>query len=287
MLLTERDELQALIKMALSEDLRAGDITSQATIPAETQAKARLVAKERLVICGQEVAHAVFRFVDASVSYRPLSDDGVVVEPGTVIAEVCGPARALLAAERTALNFLQHLSAIATKTSSIVSLVAQTSVRILDTRKTTPGWRMLEKYAVRTGGGSNHRIGLFDAFLIKDNHIDALGGDIAETIRRCRAASVEAKFLEVEVRTMEELKCALAEEPDIILLDNMSPTQMRDAVDVVRGSGKAIALEASGGITESNVRAYAETGVDFISLGALTHSIRAADISMKFVKDAS
>lgn len=275
---------QPLIELALAEDVGAGDVTSEALLPAEATAVAHIVAKKAGVIAGLPVAQAVFARVDPRISFLPKLRDGDRVAPGQVIAEVLGPTRGLLTAERIALNFLQRLSGIATLTRSFVDAVAGTKATILDTRKTTPGWRVLEKWAVRMGGGQNHRMGLYDMVLIKDNHVAAVGS-IAEALGRARAAhphlplAVEAKSL-AEVR--EILECEV--QVDRILLDNMGLAEMRAAVELVGGR---VALEASGGVTLDNVAAIAATGVDYISVGALTHSAPALDMSMEIVREAS
>ena len=271
----------ALIELAVREDLGEGDCTTRATVPAAKSGSIELVAKSELRFCGHDIAEAVFaKFGDASVSYIREAEEGADVSSGDVIATITGAMRTLLSAERTTLNFLQRTSGIATQSRQLSELVAHTKARILDTRKTAPGFRQLDKYAVKIGGGSNHRIGLYDEFLIKDNHIDAAGGDIRGAISACRDFAPD-RPLEIEVRNMEELAAALDENPDMILLDNMSPETMTEAVAIARGHATAseVLLEASGGITASGIRAVAETGVDRISVGALTHSVVAADIS--------
>lgn len=277
-----------LIGLAVAEDLGDGDITSRATMPDELQADAEFIAKQPLLVCGHEVVEAVFRQIDSELTYIPKVATGERLEASQIIATACGPARSLLAAERTALNFLQRLSGIATTTSEVVASVAGTGVTILDTRKTTPGWRELEKFAVRTGGARNHRIGLFDAVLIKDNHIDAIGGDIRKAISASRAYAAAGTKIEVEVRNTEELNLALEEHPDAILLDNMSPAELAEAVQLVRKqpNGESIELEASGGVTPETIVEYAKSGIDSVSLGMLTHSVHAVDISMKYVARA-
>lgn len=273
-----------LVELAVKEDLGSGDVTSRATMPDSLSAAADFIAKEPLVVCGHSAAQAVFERIDSALEYRVEAEDGAPVTAGSVIAAASGPARSLLAAERTALNFLQRLSGIATMTADVVQRVQGTGVHILDTRKTTPGWRELEKYAVRCGGGMNHRIGLYDAVLIKDNHIDAVGGDVRRAIAAARETAPQGMKIEVEVRSMEELAEAFVEHPDAVLLDNMSPAELRRAVDFVRSQpgGESVELEASGGITPETLREYAAVGVDSISLGMLTHSARAVDISMKY-----
>jgi len=273
------DLVAGAVAAALREDLgSAGDITSAATIPADATATATFGARKAGVIAGLPLAREAFRAVDAAVRFTPVAHDGDAVMPGAVLAKVEGNARAILAAERVALNYLCHLSGIATATAALVAEVRHTKARILDTRKTTPGMRLLEKYAVACGGGQNHRIGLYDAILIKDNHI-AVAGGVGAAIRSARAVAPGVK-LEIEVGSLDELDAALAEGPDIIMLDNMAPDVMAEAVR--RTAGRAF-LEASGNITLATVRAVAETGVDYISSGAITHSAPALDIGLDVV----
>ncbi|RKY59500.1 MAG: carboxylating nicotinate-nucleotide diphosphorylase [Candidatus Latescibacterota bacterium] len=273
------DEALELVRAALREDVGPGDWTTLWTVPPEVRARGRISSKEEGIICGLKAAELAFREVDHRIAFRTELQDGSRVRLGDAISEVKGPARGMLTAERTALNFLQRLSGIATLTARYVEAVWGTGAKILDTRKTTPGWRLLEKYAVRCGGGENHRIGLYDMVLIKDNHI-ALAGGIAEAVGRVREGMGTEKLkVEVEVRTLEELEEALASGVDRVLLDNMSPEEVKEAVRLVRSRGK-VEVETSGGISLENVRAYAEAGVDYISVGALTHSADALDISM-------
>lgn len=271
--------ISTLIDLALAEDIGPGDATSEAVLPLDLRLRAHIVAKQAGVIAGLPVAEAVFRRVDPSVCFTPRVRDGARVEAGTVLAEVEGAARSLLAAERTALNFLQRLSGIATLTRRFVDAVAGTRAVILDTRKTHPGYRVLEKYAVRMGGGQNHRMGLYDMILIKDNHI-AAAGSITEAVRRARAAYPDLP-LEVEVKNVDELQEALELPVDRIMLDNFDLEAIRAAVRVAAGQ---VPLEASGGVTLERVAALAATGVDYISVGALTHSAPALDISMEVVE---
>ena len=277
--------VEDLIRLAIAEDLGSGDLTTEALIAPDLRARGEILAKERLVVCGQETAGAVFALIDPGLEFSIFHQDGQEVLPGTVISQVQGSCRSILSAERTALNFLQRLCGISTLTRRIVAQAAGTCARVLDTRKTTPGLRELEKYAVKTGGGANHRFGLFDAVLIKNNHIDAAQGRVAEAIERCRQFSPRGTKIEVEVRSVAELEESLASSPDAILLDNMTPTEVRCAVETVRqlSREKRIEVEVSGGITEENIRAFAECGVDSISLGALTHSVRAMDLSLRCV----
>lgn len=268
--------LDEIVRRALAEDIGTGDVTTEAVVPAEAYAVARAVCKSNGILAGIPVAEAVFRTVDPEVLFQSFAKDGEWGTVGFTIFEVRGAARSLLIAERTALNFLQHLSGIATRTARCVGLVHGTKARIVDTRKTTPGLRVLEKYAVRVGGGCNHRFNLSDGILIKDNHIAAAGG-IAEAVRRARKNAPHLLKIEVEATTLEQVQEALDAGADAILLDNMPPELLRQAVQLV--AGRAV-TEASGGITEENLREVAETGVDIISLGALTHSVEAMDISM-------
>lgn len=268
--------LARIIEFALAEDIHTGDITTDTVVPSGRPALARLIAKEAMTIAGLDVARQVFLAVDPSIRFSPRAADGDVVAVGTVMAEVAGDAAALLKGERVALNFLQRLSGIATMTSRYVAAVAGTGARIVDTRKTTPGLRMLEKYAVRVGGGTNHRTGLYDGVLIKENHIAAAGG-IMEAVRRARQGIPHTIKIEVETETLDQVREALAAAADIIMLDNMDNSAMREAVTII--GGRAL-VEASGGVRLETVRAIAETGVDIISVGALTHSAPAMDISM-------
>ncbi len=268
------------VRAALKEDLgRAGDITSAATIPAGARATADLVARKPGVIAGLDLAAAAFRELDPTIRFDANVADGDTVEAGATVAKVEGPARAVLSAERVALNFLCHLSGVATATAALVARVSHTSARICDTRKTTPGLRAFEKYAVRCGGGMNHRFGLDDAILIKDNHIAVAGGVIA-AIRAARAAAGHLVKVEVEVDTLDQLVEAMVAEPDAVLLDNMKPADMREAVKLV--AGRAI-TEASGNVTLETVAAIAETGVDMISSGWITHSAPILDLALDVV----
>jgi len=271
-----------LIQAALKEDVGSGDATTLATVPDGLDGAAQLRARPAMVVAGLPVARSVFAAVDGRLESRPRVKDGDAVKAGTVLMTVRGPLRSLLTAERSALNFLQHLSGVATLTARYVAAVAGTGARILDTRKTLPGWRLLEKYAVTCGGGGNHRQGLFDMILIKDNHLAALGNHpdpVAEAVRRARQHAPGLK-VEVEADTVEQAVRAAQAGADRVLLDNMSPDQLRDAVRRLAGQCET---EASGGVTLDTVRAIAETGVDYISVGALTHSAPAADIGLDFL----
>jgi nicotinate-nucleotide pyrophosphorylase (carboxylating) len=271
------DALDHLITLALAEDLGdRGDITSDAVLPENTQAQARLVAKAEGVIAGLFAFERTFHHLAPDVEIVLHAADGARVQPGALIATLRGSARALLTGERTALNFLQRLSGIATLARRYVDAVAGTGAIILDTRKTTPGYRLLEKYAVRMGGAQNHRMGLYDAAMIKDNHIDAAGG-ITAAVERVRAYSPDVPII-VEVRTMDELREALPLSVSQILLDNMTLEEMRACVLETAGR---VPLEASGNMSLERVRSVAETGVNYISVGALTHSAPALDLSMQ------
>jgi nicotinate-nucleotide pyrophosphorylase (carboxylating) len=261
----------------LPADLTAADVTSAATIPPDAVLHARITAKQAGVVCGLPVAAEVFRYVDAALQIEILVPEGARVEPGTLLMRISGNGRALLVAERMALNFLGRMSGVATLTSQFVQAIEGTGARMLDTRKTLPGFRALDKYAVRMGGGVNHRMGLYDMALIKDNHVDAAGG-IEAAVQRVRQAHGDQFPIEVEVRDLAELAVALKLPVNRIMLDNMSLADMRAAV---RLTGGRVPLEASGNVTIETVRAIAETGVDFISSGALTHSAPVFDVSMK------
>jgi nicotinate-nucleotide pyrophosphorylase (carboxylating) len=264
-----------VVYAALTEDVGSGDVTTEATVDADAVGVAELIVKEPGIVCGLEPAEAVFRTLDSDVRFERLVEDGARIERRTAVATVTGPKRAILTGERTALNFLGRLSGVATLTNAYVEAVEGTGTAVLDTRKTTPGLRLLEKHAVACGGGRNHRLGLDDAVLIKDNHLRA-AGSVATAVERVR--EVSDLPIEVECDTLEQVSEALALEVDGILLDNMPLAELRDAVALVAGRAR---LEASGGITLENVRAVAETGVDEISIGALTHSARSLDVSLE------
>jgi nicotinate-nucleotide pyrophosphorylase (carboxylating) len=281
----EADAADALIRLALAEDLGStGDRTSLATCPERAGARAAFVARATGVVAGLPVAGRVCRAVSAELVFTPATADGSPTERGTVLATVAGPLRAILATERTALNFLQRLSGVASLTRKYVDAVSGFRAKVLDTRKTTPGWRLLEKYAVRAGGGINHRIGLFDGILIKDNHLAGLGGDVRRAVEAARAYPGNAGLpVEVEVDTLEQLEAALAVNADIVLLDNMSLEQLRTAVTRRDAVSPGTLLEASGGVNLATVRDIAATGVDRISVGALTHSANALDIGLDYL----
>jgi len=268
-----------LIDLALKEDLGSGDITTQALFGKKPpQLEAVLLAKEPLILAGLPLAQAVFKKLDPKLKFKALKKDGEPCEEGDELAAISGSAASLLAAERTALNFLQQLSGVATQTFLFVKTVEGTGAQILDTRKTLPGWRALQKYAVRLGGGCNHRMGLYDAYLIKDNHL-ALYGSVAEAVAAARRHNKKKRKIEVEVTCLAQLGEAFAAKADWVLLDNMPLEDMRLAA--MSRQGKTL-LEASGNVNLENVRAVAETGVDYISIGALTHSAPAVDISLEF-----
>jgi nicotinate-nucleotide pyrophosphorylase (carboxylating) len=273
----ETNMVARAVRRALEEDLGFGDVTTEATVPVEAYAVAQAVCKSNGVLAGILVAEAVFRAVDQETFFEAFAKDGEWGTIGFKVFEVKGAARSLLAAERTALNFLQHLSGIATKTARCAALVHGTKARVTDTRKTTPGLRALEKYAVRVGGGHNHRWNLSDGVLVKDNHIAAAGG-ISTAVERARRYAHHLLKVEVEAATLEQVEEALAAGADAILLDNMAVEEIRRAVELVGGR---VVTEASGGITEENLRQVAETGVDVISLGAITHSVEAMDVSLQ------
>jgi nicotinate-nucleotide pyrophosphorylase (carboxylating) len=279
-LLVSEEEL-ALIDMALAEDRGSGDWTTRWVIPARTRAQARIVAKADGVLSGLAVASAVFLRLDPRVEFVSTLNDGSPIRDGDVVCTIRGPARTILTGERTALNFLQRLSGIATMTRKFVEAVEGTETKILDTRKTTPGLRSLEKAAVKAGGGQNHRVGLYDMVLIKENHI-AVAGGVAEAVKRVKDANTRGLRVEVEVRTKDELRAALDTGCDIILLDNMDVQQIRECVRVVKQRSPEVKTEASGNMTLDRVRTIAETGVDYISVGALTHSATALDLSLLF-----
>jgi len=267
-----------IILRALKEDMPMGDITTESTVPEDETSCARLIAKEDIVVAGLEVFCRVFTLLDRNVYFERYVNDGDKVKTGTVILRISGNSRAMLKAERTALNLLQRMSGIATATRKFVDILEGTNAKIVDTRKTAPGLRYLDKMAVRMGGGTNHRFNLSDGVLIKDNHIKASGG-ITAAVKRAKERVPHTVKIEVETETMEQVKEALAAGADIIMLDNMKPEEMKEAVAYI--NGRAL-TEASGNITADNLAIVAKTGVDLISSGSLTHSVKAADISLKF-----
>ena len=274
--------IRQAVKAALAEDIGTGDVTSLATLPKSAQCVAVMRAREPMVVAGLALAECAFRELSRKVNIKVAVSDGHRAEVGEVLLEVAGPARAILGAERVALNFVQRLSGVATLTAQYVAAVRGTKAQILDTRKTTPGWRLFEKYAVACGGGKNHRLGLHDMILIKDNHLAALRAAkpnaVAAAVARARAA-YPALLVEVEADTLVQVAQAVAAGADIILLDNMSPARLWQAVRLVAGRAQT---EASGGVTLKTVGAIAKSGVDFISVGAITHSARAVDIGLDF-----
>ena len=271
-------EIERIIRTALEEDIGLGDVTTEVTVKQDTVVRAELVAKENFTLAGLDVAAEVFRVLDPAISFEKISTDGHAVAKGEVIAWLRGRASVLLQGERVALNLLQRMSGIASLTAKYVAEVDGTKATIVDTRKTVPGLRALDKYSVRMGGGRNHRIGLFDGVLIKENHIAAAGG-IGAAIERAKQQLPHTLKIEIETRDLNEVAEALQAGADIIMLDNMTLDEMRQGVEQI--AGRAL-VEASGGVNLERVRDIAETGVDIISVGALTHSVRAADISMLF-----
>ena len=275
-------EIRRAVRAALAEDLGSGDVTTLATVPANAKSIAFMNAREPLTVAGIEFAVAAFQQLSPKIRIQKIARDGLRVKAGAPLLKISGSSRAILSAERVALNFVQRLSGVASATAQFADAVKGTSARILDTRKTTPGWRRFEKYAVACGGGKNHRIGLFDMVLIKDNHLVALRNEkpnaIAAAVARARQKSPKLK-VEVEADTLEQVAQAADASADIILLDNMPPAQLRQAVKIIRGRAKT---EASGGVNLKTVRRIAQTGVDFISIGAITHSARAVDIGLDF-----
>ncbi|MCY1079408.1 carboxylating nicotinate-nucleotide diphosphorylase [Archangium lansingense] len=274
--------LDRLISLALEEDLgAAGDITTEALVPADAQGTAELIAKERLVLAGLDAFARVFERVDPDSEVELLARDGQEVQPKALVARVRGRMRALLTAERTALNIVQRTSGMATMAQQVMAAVRGTKLRILDTRKTSPGMRSLSKQAVKAGGAFNHRFGLFDGVLIKDNHIAAVGGSVREALRRARTNAPQLVKIEIEVTNLDQLAEALEEGADVVMLDNMDDEQIRRAVELTAGR---IPLEVSGGITLERLPRLAKLGVDFVSMGALTHSARAMDLSLEIVQ---
>jgi nicotinate-nucleotide pyrophosphorylase (carboxylating) len=271
--------LEDLIKKALAEDIGHGDITTENVVDKDQETKGIFLAKAPGILAGLQVCEAVFKYLDPHIEFIRYKQDGSTVASGENIAEVKGKTRVLLTGERVSLNFLQRLSGIATRTRKMVDMIEGSSTQIVDTRKTTPGLRNLEKYAVSMGGGRNHRFGLYDGVMIKDNHIKAAGG-ISQAISRIRPRVPHTVKIEVEVETLEQLQEALQARADIIMLDNMDVETMKKAVTLVNGQAL---LEASGGINEATLREVARTGVDFISIGALTHSVTSLDISFNII----
>lgn len=278
-MMTLSSHIKTNLEKALAEDVRYGDITTESTVPAYCRAQARIEARQEGVVSGLKVAREVFRLVDSSVAFRPVVADGDSVESGSALAQISGPARAILTGERLALNLLMRLSGVATATKKLVDILDKPSVKLLDTRKTTPLWRELEKEAVRHGGGHNHRMGLFDMVLIKENHI-RVAGSAQEAVIKARLRAPSHISIEVEVESLDECRSVLQANPDVILLDNMSPKEVEEAVKICRDHHKPILIEVSGGITEDTIHRYGQTGVDRISVGAVTHSASAFDLSL-------
>lgn len=271
--------IDKIIEQALLEDIGTGDITTESIIPSNLKAKGIIKTSEEGVVAGLDIVFLVFIKLDSEICFQPKIKDGNKILPGEILGEITGPARTILKGERVALNFLQRMSGIATITSKFCQQVKDFPVRIFDTRKTTPGLRILEKYAVRMGGGHNHRFGLYDAVLIKDNHI-AVAGGIKSAVNSVRKQISHTAKIEVEVENLSQLQEALKVQVDTIMLDNMDLETMKEAVKMVKGEAL---IEASGGITLEKVREIAQTGVDLISVGALTHSVKSLDISMEII----
>jgi nicotinate-nucleotide pyrophosphorylase (carboxylating) len=274
------DQIKKIISLALSEDIGKGDITSLATIRNNQKATGKFLVKDEGLIAGLIIAKQVMKSVDRKLKFKILVEDGSKVKSGDIVAEVSGNARAILSAERTALNFLQRMSGIATAASIYAEAVSHTKAKVIDTRKTSPGLRVLDKMAVKIGGCDNHRFGLFDMFLIKDNHIE-VAGSITNAVEACRKFMKKKKkkfLIEVETKNLDEVKEALLNKADIIMLDNFNINDMKQAVELIDGKCK---VEASGGVNLSTIKSIAETGVDFISVGGLTHSVKALDISLE------
>ncbi len=275
------NQVDKTLEIALHEDIGSGDITTSSLIPKKHVSSSVLLAKDNFIIAGLPFSERVFKIIDSGIKFKSLAKEGGKIRSGTVIAELKGKTKSLLMGERTALNLLQRLSGIATLTAKYSAAVKGTGARIVDTRKTVPGLRFFDKYAVRAGGGSNHRFGLFDGVLIKDNHIAAVGG-VGKAVKIARDRAPHLVKIEVEVKNLREVREALSARADIIMLDNMTAAATKKAVELIRSRNKDVLIEASGNINLENVREIAANGVDLISVGALTHSVQAADISMKF-----
>jgi nicotinate-nucleotide pyrophosphorylase (carboxylating) len=278
--MNQAEQIKKIISLALAEDIGKGDITSLATVRKNQKAIGKFLVKENGVIAGLKIARQVMKVVDNKIKFNILIKDGLKVNRGDIVAEVLGDARAILTAERTALNFLQRMSGIATASSIYAEAISHTKAKVIDTRKTAPGLRLLDKMAVKIGGCDNHRIGLFDMFLIKDNHIE-IAGSIIKAVESCRRFMKKKKkkfLIEVETKNLTEVEEAIANKVDLIMLDNFKVEEMFQAVKLINGRCK---VEASGGVNLSNIKAIAETGVDYISVGGLTHSVKALDISLE------
>jgi len=277
-MIEENPLVREIIQLALKEDIGSGDITTEAVIEEDVEVNARLIAKEDFILAGLPIFKEVFKLLSPQIYFEDFYKDGDLVKKGNIISRIKGSASHILKGERVALNFLQRMSGIATITRKFVEKISYTDAKILDTRKTAPGNRILDKYAVRVGGGKNHRFGLFDGILIKDNHISILGS-VREAIRLAKKNAPHTLKIEVEVENIDQLKEAIDEGADIVLLDNMDIDQIKEAVRI--GKGKVL-IEVSGGINLENVKEIAEAGVDFISVGAITHSVKGVDISLEF-----
>jgi len=267
-----------LLKLAIAEDLQIGDATSDALIPDSKICQAVILAKSNCIVCGQNIAETVFHALDPDIDYRILKEDGSQVEKGVEITKIAGPAHAILAAERIALNFMQRMSGIASATNHLVQQISNTGCKVVDTRKTLPGHRILDKYAVLTGGGSNHRMNLGDGILIKDNHIEAVGS-VKAAVMKARANSRHTLKIQIEVKTKKEAVLAVEAGADALLLDNMSPDEVSEISNEFK---EIVTLECSGNITSETITQYANCGIHIISVGALTHSVMAADLSLLF-----
>lgn len=277
-------QIDPIVKLALKEDVGSKDVTTSSIIPKDLKIRAEIEFKQTGVLCGIQIAERVFRLIDEDLRFLPVARDGEKIEKNREVAYLEGSAASILIAERTALNFLGHLSGVATRTREFVEKVKTTQANILDTRKTTPGLRLFEKYAVATGGGTNHRMGLYDQALVKDNHLRTLRKEsIGSILTRLKSAVLKRTITGVEVKNLPELKEALKTPPDYILLDNMPPEMVREAVNLKKRMGSKVLFEASGGITLDNVMDYARTGVERISVGALTHNAPSIDISLDIV----
>jgi nicotinate-nucleotide pyrophosphorylase (carboxylating) len=277
--------LEDIIELALEEDIGPGDITTESLFQEGVPGRANIIAKEDIIVCGQEVAQYVFEKVDIGLSYEIHIEDRNKAKAGETIGKIKGSLRSIFAAERVALNFLQHLSGISTLVSQFVEMVRDYKVELRDTRKTTPGYRELEKYAVHVGGGKNHRRGLYDAVMIKSNHVDSFHGSISDAIIMCRKLLPSSIQIEVEVRNEEELKDAISSRPDAVLLDNLTPSEVARLIKLAKSEfyAHSVFFEYSGGVNKSNIIEYAKTGVNAISVGMFTHSVQAVDIALRVV----
>ena len=276
----EKSEIISIIQLALKEDIGSGDVTSNAIFKKTEKSEAVIVAKEEGIFCGGDIIQFIYEEIDPAVVISPEIGDGTEVQPGNIVSRISGPTQSILIGERTVLNFIQRMCGIATRTRSILLLLAGTGITILDTRKTAPGLRLLDKYAVRIGGGSNHRMGLFDMVLIKDNHIKAAGG-IPEAVKRVKSEHGKKYPIEVEATNLDEVREALDSGADIIMLDNTDRKTMQEACELIRGKSK---IEISGNMDEERIGEIMDLSIDYISIGALTHSVKAFDLSMRFVK---